>query len=115
MKNMDFQNFASLISDIKFCMLTTVNDDGSMNSRPMATLKIDKNTFDGTLWFFTKKDSAKVHSIEHDDHVNLAYVDPDEQKYISVAGRAFLITDKEKMKELWNTLFMAFFPDGLKD
>ena len=85
-----------------------------MTSRPMATQKID-DEFDGRLWFFTRKDTNKVHAIEHDQHVNLAYSEPDKQRYISVSGRARIVENKEKMKELWNPILKAWFPDGLED
>lgn len=113
--DMDLRKLAGMIKDIKFTMLTTVNEDGSMSSRPMATQKIDDETFDGRLWFFTKKDTHKVHSIKHDQHVNLAYAHPEKQSYISVAGRARVVENKEKMRELWNPLLKAWFPEGLED
>ena len=42
------QKFAKMIEDIDFAMLTTVQPDGSLRSRPMSTQQAE---FDGTLWF----------------------------------------------------------------
>lgn len=112
---MDLKKLAEMIKDIKFTMFTTVSEDGSMNSRPMATQKIESETFDGRLWFFTKKDTHKVQAIEHDQHVNLAYANPDKQRYVSITGRARVVDNKEKMKELWNPALKAWFPEGLDD
>lgn len=111
----DAVKLASKIKDIKFTMLTTVSQDGSLHSRPMATQKVDVDSFDGTLWFFSKKNSHKNDSIQNDQHVNLAYADPNNQSYISVSGRATISEDKEQMKELWNPLLKAWFPEGLED
>lgn len=111
----DLQKLAGMIKDIKFTMMSTVDEDGSIYSRPMATQVLDENTFDGKLWFFTMRDSLKVHNIEHDQHVNLAYSEPSDQKYVSVIGKAMLSEDKQLMKKLWNPTYKAFFPEGLND
>lgn len=113
----DYEKLSSMIRDIKFTMLTTVSPDGSLHSRPMGT--IDMNAYDfeteGTLWFFSRKNSFKNMDIRNDQHVNLAYSNPDKQQYVSVCGRAFISQDKNKMRELWNPILKAWFPEGLED
>lgn len=111
----DHEKLAEIIKDIKFTMMTTIDSQGKMHSRPMATMDFDANDFQGTLWFFTKHDSLKVHEIEEDKDVNLAYSEPSSQRYISVTGLATVETDKNKMKELWNPTLKAWFPEGLED
>jgi general stress protein 26 len=111
----DLVRLAEMIKDIKITMMTTADKDGRMYSRPMATQKIKEDEFDGRLWFFTKKDSPKVHSIENDQHVNLAYAKSEDQHYISITGKASLSQDKAKMKELWHPMLKAWFPEGLDD
>jgi general stress protein 26 len=101
-----------LIKDIEIAMLTTYEKDGSLHSRPMATQKVE---FDGLLWFFTRASSHKVQEIERDHHVNVAYSAPDKQRYVSVSGMARLVKDRPKMEELWNTVYKAWFHDGLDD
>ena len=110
--NASVKKLASLIHDMRFAMLTTVCPDGSLRSRPMATQRED---FDGVLWFFTDRESAKVHEVEDDRHVNVSYADPDKNDYVSVSGRASLVTDKATMKRLWNPFYKAWFPEGLDD
>ncbi len=108
----DVKKLADLINDIEFAMLTTVEPDGSLRSRPMATQKIE---FDGNLWFFTDADSAKAHEVAREQHVNVSYAKPDDQKYVSVSGVAQLVNDPAKAKELWNPIYKAWFPNGLDD
>ena len=103
---------AKLIKDVRVAMLTTVEADGYLRSRPMATQQTE---FEGTLWFFTWIDSAKVHEIERDHHVNLAYANPSDEVYVSVSGTARVVRDQAKAKELWNPLHKAWFPKGLDD
>jgi general stress protein 26 len=106
------EKLASLIKDIGFAMLTTVCPDGTLRSRPMAT---QRDEFDGVLWFFTSANEPKVREIQNDDHVNVAYADPDKNNYVSVSGRATLVRDKVIAKELWNPFYKAWFPKGLDD
>lgn len=109
------QNIKTLsekIHGIRVAMLTTIDPDGVLRSRPMATQDLD---FDGRLWFFTGKQSGKVHSIESDQHVNVSYVSTDDNRYVSVAGKARVVQDQDKVNELWNPLLKAWFPKGPQD
>jgi general stress protein 26 len=111
-ENSDLQKLGELIKGIRIAMLTTVDDEGCLHSRPMAN---QDDGFDGTLWFFTDANSAKVHELARDRHVNLSYSDPGENRYVSVSGTASVSRDRAKMKELWSPLHKAWFPDGLED
>jgi general stress protein 26 len=71
--------------------------------------------FDGELWFFTSISSGKVHEIQADQHVNLAYADPGSNRYVSVSGIANVVQDRRKADELWNAEVQAWFPKGLDD
>jgi len=108
----DIEKLAGLIKDVKIAMLTTVDHDGSLRSRPMAT---QKAKFDGTLWFFTHASSPKIDEVEQTHEVNLSYASPDDNTYVSVSGTAQLVRDAAKSKELWNPILKAWFPRGLED
>ena len=108
----DIAKLGELIKDIRVAMLTTVDNEGRLHSRPMAT---QQSEFDGILWFFTDSDSEKVHELEHDRHVNLSYAKPDDQRYVSVSGTASTVRDQAKMKELWSPLHKAWCPKGPDD
>lgn len=101
-----------LINDIDFAMLTTVDTDGVLRSRPMSTQKAE---FDGTLWFFTNDATHKVDEIERDNRVNVSYAKPEDNVYVSVSGAASISKDRQKMEELWNPILKAWFPKGLDD
>lgn len=106
------EKLGEMIKDIDFSMLTTALPDGTLRSRPMST---QNKNFDGTLWFFTRADSGKVHEIEDDQHVNISYADTSSQTYISVSGKAKLNRDRAKIEELWSAPLKAWFPDGKDD
>jgi general stress protein 26 len=108
----DVQKLAELIRDIEVAMLTTVEDGGTLHSRPMMT---QKTSFDGSLWFFTSEPSAKVAEVRKDRHVNLTYSDPAKDRYVSVSGIAQLSHDRAMAAKLWNPVYRAWFPQGLED
>jgi general stress protein 26 len=106
------EKFSALIHDIRFAMLTTVGSDGSLHSRPMATLGKE---FDGDLWFFTDDSSGKVDEIQQERHVCVSYAEPEDQKYVSVSGVAQLVQDRQRAKELWTPAANAWLPQGVDD
>jgi general stress protein 26 len=110
--NSDVQKLGELVKGIRVAMLTTVDSEGCLHSRPMATQDAE---FDGTLWFFTEADSLKIHELERDRHVNLSYANPDDSKYVSVSGTAAIVRDHAKVKELWSPIYKAWFPKGVDD
>jgi general stress protein 26 len=103
---------AKLIKDIKLAMMTTVDADGTLHSRPMGT---QEKEFDGTLYFLTGKNSHKLEELRQDSHVNISYANPDSNQWVSVAGIASASHDQQKIDELWSPFHKAWFPDGKED
>lgn len=109
----DLQKLREMVKDIDFCMLTTVDEDGDLRSRPMSTNgDIDPN---GDIWFFTGASSAKVSELATSPKVNLSFADPKNQQYISISGHAELVRDRKKIEELWRPEFKMWFPEGKDD
>lgn len=100
-----------LIKDIQTAMLTTV-DGGVLRSRPMATQEAD---FDGTLYYLTGADTHKEEEIRKDNRVNVSFAEPKNNTYVSVSGTAETYHDQEKIDELWNPFYKAWFPEGQTD
>ena len=67
------------------------------------------------LWFFSEKDAQKVSEIKANSQVGLGYADPDKATYVTIAGKASVVDDKQKIKELWREDFRGFFPKGADD
>ncbi len=106
------KKIGELIKDVRICMMTTLAEDGTIDSRPMATQETE---FDGTVWFLTRHESGKVQEIEDDAHVTLVYSDPKDHNFVSAKGKARVSRDKAKIHELWNPMFKAWFPGGEDD
>ena len=58
------------VEDIDFTMLTTVDDEGNLVSRPMSTRQMDEA---GDIWFFTSDDTDKVDEARAHRDVGLSY------------------------------------------
>jgi general stress protein 26 len=102
----------SLIKDERTALLVTVDEDGTLDARPMGVLQ---RAFDGTLWFLTFRNSHKLREIGHDDQVLISYGQPSRYHYVAVIGRGRLVEDRAKMKELWGEGVRIWFPAGPDD
>ncbi len=101
-----------MIKDMKVAMMTTIDTDGEMHSRPMHGQAADEH---GDLWFFTQIQSPKITEISRDNEVNLAYSHPSKQHYVSIFGTAEIVRDKTKIQEKWSEPMRAWFPNGPDD
>ncbi|HVN52682.1 MAG TPA: pyridoxamine 5'-phosphate oxidase family protein [Anaerolineaceae bacterium] len=107
------RKLAKLIKDIQVAMLTTVGgNDGALRSWPMMN---QKTPFDGTLWFFTRETTPKANEIKREQQVSLSYVEPRDQRYVSVSGVAGIVRDRAMMENLWDKTYAPWFPLGLDD
>ncbi|HVT34622.1 MAG TPA: pyridoxamine 5'-phosphate oxidase family protein, partial [Nevskiaceae bacterium] len=106
------QQLRPLIEDIAIATLTTIDEDGGLRSRPMATQSIDD---DGVLWFFTNDYAPKVAEVLLHPEVCVTYADPARQRYVSVSGKAELVREHEEMKRRWQPELQAWFPHGLEE
>ncbi len=101
-----------LIAGIGFATLTTRGPDGVLRGRPMVNQEMAKG---GPLWFFTGSDTQKASDIIADPHVHICYSDPAAQRCISVSGRAKIICDRRKMRQLWRPAYAQWLPLGIDD
>ena len=108
----DLKKLRKLIKGARVAMLTTVAPDGTLRSRPMATLKAP---FQGDVWFFTRGSTPKAHEIRDNDHVNVCFSDGEDNRYLSISGTASLVKDPARFEDLWTGRLKDWFPDGKKD
>jgi general stress protein 26 len=108
----DLKKLRKLIKGARVAMLTTVAPDGTLRSRPMATLKAP---FEGDVWFFTRATTSKADEIRDNDQVNVSFSDGDDNRYLSISGTASLVRDKDRLEQLWSGRLKNWFPDGKKD
>ena len=109
----DLAKLKEIVEETRIAMMTTVDDDGTLRSRPLQTLRFSD---DGALWFFTSASSPKVAEAAADGwRVNVSYANPAKYDFVSISGRATLSRDRELMKKLWSKWVEVFFPKGIDD
>jgi general stress protein 26 len=108
----DRQLLAEKIKGVRVAMMTTLEADNSLRSRPMATQEME---FEDNLWFLTLADAPKVSEVAQHQQVNLSYVKPEDNLFVSVSGTAQLVRDRQKIKEMWKPFYKAWFPNGEDD
>lgn len=96
-----------IINDSHIGMFTTLNEDGALVSRPLAVQDVQD---DGDMWFFTSANSSQAAHIRANPAVNVSFGRRTE--WVSIAGTAEVVTDRQKIHDMWNQVVEAWFPDG---
>jgi general stress protein 26 len=102
----ELTHVAKLIENIPIAMLTTLDADGAMASRPMTALEMDAQ---GALWFLIDVQSTKADQLRA---VNLSFTDRDQGAYVSLSGHGEIDTDRARIKSLWTVFAKPWFPSG---
>ena len=108
----EFHRFVQPIRDIEVALLTSVDREGHLHSRPVQTLGIGRER---TVWFFTDLRSEKAFELARDVRLALGYADPRSRSYVALAGAGRLLRDSTKARELWTIDQRAYYPGGLED
>ncbi|HUP88689.1 MAG TPA: pyridoxamine 5'-phosphate oxidase family protein [Longimicrobiales bacterium] len=95
-----------LIEGIEIAMFTTRREDGQLVSRPMATQARSEGA---DLWFATDLQTHKMDELRFDEHVNVSYYKDASREFVSVSGTARVVTDRNKIIELWRPDWKAWF------
>lgn len=96
-----------LMRSTRLAMLTSVDPDGRLISKPMATQDVE---FDGEVLFIAERDSHKVRNIEREPRVNVAYAG--RSAWVSLSGTARVVDDQARLAELWDTFTDAWMEGG---
>jgi general stress protein 26 len=108
----DREQLWNKIKGIDVAMLTTMEADGTLHSRPMVA---PEREFDGELWFLTIETAPKVEEVQHHRQVAVSYIKPDETLFVSASGAAELIHDQAMVKKLWKSSYRPWLPTGPDD
>jgi len=102
----EMAELCKLIEPIPVAMLSNIDADGALVSRPMAPLQIDAA---GAVWFFVDLRSSRVEFLRV---VNLSFADSARGTYVSMSGRGEVRSDREQIESLWTPSAMSWFPEG---
>ena len=86
---------------------------GHTRARPIGV--VGPEEFDGTLWFITDRRSQKVRDISEGAETTLIFQNDQRGAYAHMRGRATIVEDRQKLKELYTPVQRTWFPDGPDD
>lgn len=86
-------------------MLTNIDIDGALVSRPMSPLDMDGK---GALWFFTNRRPTKVENLHA---LNVSFSDEANATYVSLTGHGELLADHAHIERLCTPFAKTWFPE----
>ncbi|MBC7917161.1 MAG: pyridoxamine 5'-phosphate oxidase family protein [Rhodoferax sp.] len=104
----DLEKIGDLLKGANIVMMTTLDEDDRLVSRPMSLLKMD---IEGALWLFSDLHSQKLNQV---DRINLSLSNEEDSRYVSIAGHGEISNDRALMRELWTPFMKPWFPGGVE-
>jgi len=80
------------------------------SARPLHVTRLEDN---GGLWFMVGLDSRKVKDVQRFDQAMV--IGQHSSRWIHLSGKAEIVSDRTKVRELWNKVHEAWFPLGPDD
>jgi general stress protein 26 len=107
----DNKKIGEIIGSIQIGMLTTIQANGELRSRPMLCANFD---FD-SLWFLVKETKPLIADSIGNRAVNVSFANPEKKTFASVTGSAQLVEDDKLVQKLWRPEMKDWFPAGLHE
>lgn len=101
-----------IADDARTCMFCCNLGTRPFDVAPMATQQVED---DGTVWFFSAKDSDRNAYLATDPAAQLIYSKVGDSEYLSLYGRAEVTYDLAKVEELWSPMSKVWFQEGPTD
>jgi general stress protein 26 len=93
----------------KHCTLVTLGEDGHPQARILDPFDPGD---DFTVWLGTNAATRKVREIARDPRVTLLYFDPAGPGFVTILGRAAIVSDRQERTRRWKPEWAAFYKDG---
>lgn len=103
------ERLVELMEGMHVAMLTTAGADG-MRSVPMARQQVEP---DAEMWFITARDTEHARAIVGEPRVSVTLSSRD--AWVALSGRAEVVDDNDKLRELWSSFAEAWLPGGPED
>ncbi|MDT0645473.1 pyridoxamine 5'-phosphate oxidase family protein [Zunongwangia sp. F260] len=100
------EKLIDLVEDIKTGFLATGLTKKPVSAIPMSTKKVDD---EGNLWFLSSMNSDHNTDIAQDADVQMLYANNSDMEFISIFGKASIVTDKEILEDFYSKVDDAWF------
>ncbi len=102
-----------MVDDAKSCFFTTEGAIGpSRGVRPMSVREVDDA---GSIWFLSASDSHKNRELAASPAVTLHFQASAHAGFLELEGRADVLVDRARIKDLWNFMLRTWFTEGEDD
>ena len=98
-----------IMAKAHFCTFITIGADGQPQARVVDPLAPDAEF---TIWFATNPLTRKVDEIRKNPKVTMSCFDAETSSYITVLGRAMLVTDPAVKQSHWKSDWAPIYPEG---
>ena len=95
-----------------YCFLITLDGSGQPQARLMRWAEQEPNL---TLWLVTNPATRKAQELRADSRATVACYDPQGEGYVTLAGRARLVSARLEKRRRWQKSWEDFFPSGPDD
>lgn len=93
----------------EYCFFVTVGKGGLPSARLMQPYDPEE---DLTIWFGAHPNSRKVHQLEDNKNVTLAFLDPNSAGYVTLNGEAVVVNDLSARQKYWRVFWTDIYPGG---
>jgi general stress protein 26 len=100
---------AGIMERARFCTLVTLGEDGFPQARVVDAFPPDGTM---TVWIATAPVTRKVAQIRKDPRVTLTYFDAGSMGYVTLLGKATLVTDPAEKATHWKTDWARLYKDA---
>jgi general stress protein 26 len=107
------EKLRELIDEIKICLFRPAIQSNEWAAiRPMTALETD---IKGNIWFLSDIHSEKNEAILKNNRVQLYFAHPGKNSYLVINGEAEIITNQNKINDLWSPIGSIWFKAGQND
>ena len=102
----------TIIKSAQSITFITVDKDGKPQARIMSRIPPED---DMTIWLGTNPRSRKAAQIKNNPNAMVFYYDAKGASYVSIAGKARIVTDPKIKDRYWKESWAKYYPDPEKD
>jgi PPOX class probable F420-dependent enzyme len=99
---------AGVMERARFCTLVTIGEDGHPQARVIDAFAPDDQM---VVWMATTPLTRKVAQIRRDPRVTVVYFDPNSMGYVTLLGKAALVTDGAEKAAHWKEDWAKLYTD----
>ena len=100
-----------IVRKAHFCTFVSLSDDGHADARIVDPLAPDA---DFSIWFATNPLTRKAEEVRRDARVTLSCFDASSASYITVVGRAALVSEANEKAKHWKDDWNRIYPNGAR-